>query len=132
MRRHRLPPLVVEADFTEASGVAAAHELFGRRRGCTAVFAGNDLMALGALDVIAGRGWSVPGDVSLVGYDNTYVAALQHIALTTVDQHAARLGELAVSLLVERLERGRRHARHEVLSPTLVVRRTTAPPRGRR
>ncbi|MFV0309674.1 MAG: LacI family DNA-binding transcriptional regulator [Desertimonas sp.] len=124
-----LEPLVVEGSFTEASGAAAATMLFEHHGDCTAVFAGNDLSALGALDVIAGRGLDVPGDVSLCGYDNTFVAALRHIGLTTVDQRAEELGRLAVEVLIERLEQGRTEARHETMAPTLVVRDTTAVPR---
>lgn len=129
MRDAGLEPVVAVGAFTEASGVTAGEELFDRVGGCTAVFAGNDLSALGVLDVIDGRGLAVPGDVSLVGYDNTFVAALRHVGLTTVDQHGARLGRIAVSLLIERLEHGRTTVRHEVIAPTLVVRDTTAPPR---
>lgn len=124
MRRHDLEPWVEAGEFTEQSGAAAAEAMFGRGRRCTAVFAGNDLSALGALDVIARLGRHVPRDVSLVGYDNTFVAALQHIGLTTVDQHGDRLGELAVEMLIERID-GRTEPRHEVTSPTLVTRNTT-------
>lgn len=131
MRDARLEPIVVVGAFTESSGAAAATELFDEFTDCTAVFAGNDLSALGVLDVIDGLGLDVPGDVSLVGYDNTYVAALRHIGLTSIDQHGERLGRIAVSLLIERLERGRTEARHEVIAPTLVARDTTAPPIGR-
>ena len=122
-------PIVTQAAFTEASGVRAAGEMFERHPDVTAIFAGNDLSALGALDVIDDRGLEVPGDVSLVGYDDTFVAALRHVSLTTVDQHGERLGGIAVELLLERLDAGRTEARHEVTSPALVVRETTGPPR---
>jgi len=128
MRAAGLAPIVCGGAFTEASGAAAAAELFDRHGDCSAVFAGNDLSALGALDVIDGRGLAVPADVSVVGYDNTFVSALRHVALTTVDQHGERLGQIAVALLLERMEQGRTTARHEVIQPTLVVRQTTAPP----
>lgn len=121
-----LRPWVERGAFTEASGATAAESLFARGTPCTAVFAGNDLSALGALDVIDRLGHRVPDDVSLVGYDNTFVAALLHIGLTSVDQHGDRQGEIAVDALLERIE-GRMSARHEVIAPTLVTRETTGP-----
>jgi len=130
MRDAGLQPVVTVGAFTEASGVTAGEELFDSYGECTAVFAGNDLSALGVLDVIDGRGRAVPDDVSLVGYDNTFVAALRHVGLTSIDQHGARLGRIAVSMIIERLEHGRTEARHEMISPALVVRETTAPPRA--
>lgn len=128
MRRFGLRPRVEAGEFTEASGVAAAERIFASGAPCTAIFAGNDLSALGALDVIDGLGLDVPGDVSLVGYDNTFVAALRHVALSTVNQNRARLGELAVTMLIERVEGARDEAVHEVVQPELVIRETTAPP----
>jgi DNA-binding LacI/PurR family transcriptional regulator len=79
--------------------------------------------------VIEGGGLRVPDVVSLVGYDNTFVAALRHVALTSVDQGRLKLGEMAVEALIERIEGGRTEAVHHVLAPSLVVRSTTAPPR---
>lgn len=128
MLEHGLEPWVVAGAFTEASGVRAATEALGSGRPLTAFFAGNDVSALGALDVIEGSGRSVPGDVSLVGYDNTSVAALGHVSLTSVEQGRERLGELAVETLIDRIESGRTTSVHHVIPPTLVVRHTTAPP----
>jgi DNA-binding LacI/PurR family transcriptional regulator len=128
LREHGLEPYVVEGAFTEVSGVYAAQDALKSGRRITAIFAGNDLSALGALDTIEEAGLSVPGDISLVGYDNTFVAALRHVALTTVDQARERLGELAIEALIERIEHGRKEAVHHVIAPSLVIRDTTAPP----
>jgi DNA-binding LacI/PurR family transcriptional regulator len=128
MKRHRLQPHIVPGAFTEASGVAAAEAALAADFSFTAIFAGNDLSSLGALDALDAAGRRVPGDVSLVGYDNTFIAALRHIGLTTVDQGRDHIGRLAVELLIDRVEGGRTEARHITTEPTLVVRDTTAPP----
>jgi DNA-binding LacI/PurR family transcriptional regulator len=129
MLSHELEPFVVSGAFTEGSGVVATKQALASGRPITAIFAGNDLSALGALDTIEAAGMSVPDDISLVGYDNTFIAALRHVALTTVDQARERLGELAVEALIERVKHGRTEAVHHVIAPSLVIRDTTAPPR---
>jgi DNA-binding LacI/PurR family transcriptional regulator len=128
VRHAGLTPQVFSAAFTEASGALAAQQALAGEQAFTAVFAGNDLSALGALDALEGAGLVVPDDVSLVGYDNTSVGALRHIGLTSVDQHREQLGELAIDALVERVEQGRTQALHRVIPPSLVVRSTTAAP----
>lgn len=128
MERHGLEPNVVPGAFTEASGVDAAEAALKQDIGFTAIFAGNDMSALGALDALDAARLRVPEDVSLVGYDNTFVAALRHIALTTIDQGRDQIGRLAVEMLIERVEGGRTTARHETTPPRLVVRETTGPP----
>lgn len=91
----------------------------------TALFAYNDLAALSAHDQCVNSGFEVPEDISLVGYDNTFLAGLEHISLTSVDQQARHIGRLAVAFVVERLE-GRTAPRHATVTPTLVTRDTTA------
>lgn len=131
MRRHGLEPRVEVGAFTEATGVTAAEAALSSGRPFTAIFAGNDMSALGALDALDAAGRRVPDDVSLVGYDNTFIAALRHIGLTTIDQGRDRIGHLAVEMLIERVEGGRTESRHLVTPPSLIVRDTTAPPPAR-
>ena len=104
----------------------------GGRDGCcapatlpTAVFAANDLVAVGLIDRLEQGGVEIPGDVSVVGYDNTFVAALNHIRLTTVNQPRHEMGREALALLLERIERARLPARCASTSRVLVVRSTT-------
>jgi DNA-binding LacI/PurR family transcriptional regulator len=119
---------VEPGDFTEAGGRQGVRRLFATGPRPTAVFASNDLEAVGALNAIEEAGWQVPRDVSLVGYDNTALAALRHISLTTIDQPRRRIGELAMAALLRRIEHPTAHPRRQVLPPELVVRATTAPP----
>ncbi len=93
----------------------------------TAVFAGNDPMALGVLNALHERGRRVPDDVSVVGFDDVPEAAYYWPALTTVSQDFAELGRRALSLALGAMH-GDRDAR-DLLVPTLAVRGSTAPPR---
>lgn len=93
----------------------------------TAVFIGSDEMAFGALDVLRSAGLSVPGDLSVVGYDNHAFSDLMH--LSTVDQGARKQGEAAGRALLEAMENPDAEPADLVLPTQLVLRGSTAPPR---
>jgi len=118
---------VVRGDFTEASGAYAAEQLLGSGRRPTAVFAANDQSAIGALGVMVSRGLSVPGEISLVGYDNIAISASRHLLLTTIDQPRTSMGRVACRLAVERIEGRSASVVHHVVEPSLVERSTTGP-----
>ncbi|MET9324904.1 LacI family DNA-binding transcriptional regulator [Streptomyces sp. NPDC003038] len=123
------PGLVAEGDFTVAGGARAMAGLLDRRPGIDAVFAGNDLMATGALRVLRERGRTVPGDVALVGFDDTEpVAQSAEPPLTTVRQDIEGMGRLMARLLLERLNGGRDagEAPSAVITETAMVRRGSA------
>ena len=132
MTAHGLEPRVVEGDFSEQSGADAVELLLAERTVPTAVFAANDLMAIAAMDRLQHSELRVPEDLSLVGYDNTSLAALRHISLTTVNQPRGEMGRLAAQLLVDRLEHGRLAPRNEVVTPELIVRSTSGEAPSRR
>ncbi|SDG44184.1 LacI family transcriptional regulator [Lentzea fradiae] len=97
----------------------------------TAIIAYNDIMALGVLARLRDLGVSVPGDVSVTGFDDLTYAALCCPPLTTVAMPVARAGRTAVDLLLDRLGSGSPEVPQVVAETRLVVRGTTAPPRGR-
>jgi DNA-binding LacI/PurR family transcriptional regulator len=119
---------VIPGDFTEEAGTSAAGELLAARELPTAVFAANDMVAAGLLGGFDRAGVDVPGDVSIVGYDNISIAHLAHVSLTTIDQPRTEMGRLALHLLLDRRE-NRRPREVRLLEPTLVVRSTTRAPR---
>ena len=118
--------MVIDGDFTEQAGEAAARDLLTGRRLPTAVFAANDMAAVGVMAAFASAGIRVPADVSVIGYDNLALSDLSMISLTSVEQPLAEFGRAATSLLVDRLERGRGHRVHSTFEPGLVVRQSTA------
>lgn len=117
---------VVGGDFTEVSGVRAVAALLDGGDMPTAIFAANDLSALGALDRLERAGVRVPEDVSLVGYDNIALAAMRRTSLTTVDQPRVEMGRLALDTLVERIGEPAATNVARTIRPELVVRATTA------
>jgi LacI family transcriptional regulator, galactose operon repressor len=110
--------------YTEEGGYEGALELLNRSPRPTAIFAGADQAAFGALAAAHEAGLSVPTDISIAGYDNTRLAALPNISLTSVDQDGTVMGRTAGRLLLERIE-GRTSAVRFSVTPTLVHRRST-------
>jgi DNA-binding LacI/PurR family transcriptional regulator len=128
-RRAGLPARVIPGDHTEAGGIRAGRALAATPDRPTAVVASNDRCAVGLQDALARAGLDVPGDISIVGYDDSSLARLVHVDLTTVDQDAAAQARNAVAAAVERLDGGRTARREVVLRPRLVVRGSTGPVR---
>lgn len=128
MRRAGRDPLVVPGDHTEEGGILAGRLLAALPDRPSAVVASNDRLAVGLLDAFLREGVAVPGEVSVVGYDDSTLARLAHIDLTTVNQDAPAQARHAVAAAVSRLDQGRTEPVEVVLRPHLVVRGSTAPP----
>ncbi|MEJ3749860.1 LacI family DNA-binding transcriptional regulator [Actinomycetes bacterium KLBMP 9797] len=129
MRDHGRPERAVVCDgFTEAAGAAAVRHLLDQRVPCTAVLAGNDLLALGCYDALAERGLRCPDDVSVVGFNDMPFVDKLAPPLTTVRIPHYDLGAEAARLLLEELGQPGRHPRSVLLPLSLVTRTSTAPP----
>ncbi|MEV6851042.1 LacI family DNA-binding transcriptional regulator [Actinoplanes sp. NPDC051411] len=119
---------VVSTTYNRDGGYRGARRLLDRAERPTAIFAGADIVAMGVLDALTEAGLSVPGDISVAGYDNITFAAFAPVALTTVDQTGHRIGRTAARLLLERIADRSRPTSQVTFFPALVARRTTAPP----
>ena len=109
-------------------GRAAANRLLDLPDPPTAIFAFNDNLAIGVLQAARARGLQVPGDLSVVGFDDVEHATIVTPTLTTIRQPLAEMGRMAVSLLMRLLERQRFETLHVELATRLVVRESTGPP----
>lgn len=116
---------IEDGRFTEAGGAAAAEALLDRHPDLTALFGGNDKMAVGAIYMLARKGLRVPEDVSITGFDDIQHTAYVNPALTTVHVPLYEVGALACERLIERI-RGRADKISDVLPTHLVVRNSTA------
>lgn len=109
----------------EADALGVIDELLAEPEPPTAIFAFNDLLAAGALDRLDDAGVRVPTEMSLVGFDNTFISALRYFSLTTINQPTLSMGRLAVTTLLDRIDNGADEPVRHNLAPQLVVRNTT-------
>jgi DNA-binding LacI/PurR family transcriptional regulator len=131
MRAHGLvdQSRVISGGPSEEAGAKAAGRLFDGSELPTAAVTYNDRCAVGLCDVLIRSAISVPRDLSVIGYDDSQIARLPHIGLTTVSQDASRMANLAVERAVARLTGSEVTEREIVLAPHLVIRGTSAFPR---
>jgi LacI family transcriptional regulator len=117
--------LILRGDYHAQSGMEITHSIIKMNPRPTAIFALNDLMALGALRAAAEDGCSVPRDLAVVGYDDLELAHFTNPPLTTIAQPKKEIGTQAVHLLVDRMSQRNRPPIRLVLAPELIVRRST-------
>jgi DNA-binding LacI/PurR family transcriptional regulator len=130
MRSHGLRPDVSRSGNTESQGHASALHLLRQSDRPTAIFAVNDLAAVGVLDAAFELDLSIPGELSVVGYDNSYLAGIGHINLTSVDAAGYGTGIAAADALLRRIAYPDAPGTESLLAPELVLRRSSAPPEG--
>lgn len=123
-----LEPLTVgePGGTSEEDGYASACWLLDHHPDTTAIFAANDTMALGTLAAVKSRGFSVPGDISVIGYDNSPLAKSRYLDMTSVDSRNHIVGADVATTLLARIHDPAIHARRKLIEPTLVVRGTTS------
>ncbi len=126
-----LQPREVPGAFTDQGGQQAARAILEMSPRPTALVAANDLIAVGAMGVLRSAGVKVPQEMSVIGFDDSQVARLELIGLTSIRQPIDRFGDAAVAMLVERIEGRTTGTIVQRLDPELVVRRTTAPASSR-
>jgi LacI family transcriptional regulator len=123
-------PIIVEGDFSQASGHRAATALLAMVQRPDAVFAANDMMAVGALLAFQEAGVRCPEDIAVVGFDDVPIAALMRPALTTMRVNIAEIGRRGVERLIGLVRAGQTgeaaDTRCEIVRPTLVERQSTA------
>ncbi len=133
MRRHGSSEHthILSGGDTEGAGAAAAAALLDSSVRPTALIAFNDRSAIGLIDNLRRNSIGVPGELSIVGYDDSPVARLGHVDLTTVSQNTRALTEHAIATIADRFEGARDDDREVIVAPRLAVRSTTAAPAPR-
>lgn len=121
---------IIGGDFQHEGGFAAAQALMALPTPPTAIFACNDLMAVGAIAAVQSSGRRVPDDVSVVGYDDISLASYTNPRLTTIHQPAQEVGQLAVERLLQRINNPDGEAHYDILPVSLVERDSCTHPAG--
>jgi DNA-binding LacI/PurR family transcriptional regulator len=124
------PELIIPIDSRDSTphlGYPFGKKLIERKRPFTALFAYNDISAIGAIRAFQESGLRVPQDVSVIGFDDIPAAAFHYPSLTTIRQPLHRMGEIAVDMLVSQIERKREAEKEIAVQPEIVVRESTGP-----
>lgn len=124
--------IICTGTFGASHASTAVRDMLLARPIPTAIFAANDLLALAAMEALLERGYRIPEDISLVGFDDIDIAGHRAIQLTTVTQRKGEMGRKAVEILLNQLEHPADAPKHVYLQPELIVRRTSGPPPVRR
>jgi LacI family transcriptional regulator len=124
------PELIYEGTFFQPDGYAGATSLLNLANPPTAIFASNDVMAMGVMDAVRNRGFRVPDDISVVGFDDIPQASVVRPGLTTVSQPLEKMGRVATQMLLD-LFRNKEKTDNRIELPTeLVIRESCQPPRA--
>ncbi|HIW34460.1 MAG TPA: LacI family transcriptional regulator [Candidatus Paenibacillus intestinavium] len=121
-----LPEYIVEGGYTVEGGKKATKGLLQQQYPPTAIFACNDILAIGAIQAVRELGLQVPKDISVIGYDNTILATIVDPPLTTIAQPIQDIGERSVAILVQQIQSKENVRQRVVLMPDLIVRSSTS------
>lgn len=122
------PELIYEGDFTQTDGYEGALALLDLSDPPTAIFAANDVTAMGVMDAVRVRGLRIPQDISIVGFDDIPQASLIRPALTTINQPLEKMGRVATQILLSMLEGAESKETRIELPTHLVIRESCAKP----
>ena len=125
MHAHGLEPQIIPGRYTLDGGSKGAKEALAMRPQPTAIFAANDLAAIGVLNSVLGAGLKVPEDIAVVGYDDMPFAASETLSLTTMHQPIDRMATQCIDCLIARIQDPDGPGTQVMLSPHLVARRST-------
>ena len=116
-----------KSDYSEKGGYSAAKRLISLKERPTAIFCANDYTAFGAINLINGAGLEVPGDISVAGFGNIHFSGLSFVNLTTVDEPKMQLGEIALKILIDRInsKEEKKATQKIILEPRVIIRGTT-------
>jgi LacI family transcriptional regulator len=134
LRTHHIPDgpeLIYEGTFFQPDGYAGTCALLDIDDPPTAIFASNDVMALGAMDAVRSHGLRVPEDVSVLGFDDIPQAVLVRPTLTTVRQPLEQMGRVATQMLLDMLKNPEKEIDRVELPTELMARGSTLPPQDR-
>jgi LacI family transcriptional regulator len=123
------PELIYEGDFFQPDGYAGASALLELPTPPSAIFASNDVMAMGVMDAVRNHGLRIPEDVSIVGFDDIPQASLIHPAMTTINQPLEKMGRVATQMLLDLLKNPEKVVDRIELPTQLVVRDSCSSPR---
>jgi LacI family transcriptional regulator len=125
------PELEYEGEFNQPDGYAGGSAFLDLDDPPTAIFASNDVMAMGVMDAVRNRGLRIPDDVSIVGFDNIPQSAVIVPPLTTVEQPLEQMGRAATQMLLRILRKREENVGRMELPTQLVVRRSSSAPKAR-
>lgn len=123
-----VPEYITEGDYMQPSGYEQALRMLALPEPPTAIFAANDVMALGVMDAVRERGLDIPNDISVIGFDDIPQAFTTHPKLTTVRQPLEEMGRVGVKLLLEQLQDPECSPKRITLATELIIRDSCQPP----
>jgi LacI family transcriptional regulator len=126
-----VPELIYEGTFFQPDGYTGANALLRLNEPPTAIFASNDVMAMGVMDAVRSQGLRIPDDISIVGFDNIPQSAMVFPPLSTVQQPLEQMGRVAAQMLLGILKRPEKENSRIELPTELIVRDSTSPPKDR-